>query len=635
MRYFLIVFISIKLFAFETYLKDGHLTKALEIAKADMNSNDLSKKAIALSKMGDIYFAQAKSNLAQEYLTRAKEVATKSKDSLAIAFALNNYANFYSAYQNYDLAQREYENALEVVENRDLKITIMLNLYRLTLDNKLKIEIEKLLDKDKKIEHLISFALIDEDNSYLKKALKLAKDNRTKALILKHLGKNSIRLTKKALFLAQNYPQLSFLIEYQLANLYLKNSQKRKAKKALYRAKARLEGIKQELFVGFRESKDRFYDEIKPIYTLLIEIALNEINEQNREEKLKEIISIAEEMKRSEVDSMFLDECLSSARKELTLRDNEKIFYIITLKDKILVMLKSNNSIEYRVKSKNDFEKLLFDYRVNLQSRNHNRFLENAKESYNILIKEFEPYLKDVKTLAFVLDGKLRLIPPSTIFDGKKFLIERFNITNLLTIDLTDNSPLQKHKIFLGGISKAIDGFSPLTNVPKELGAIAKNYNFSVNLDENFTQNSIKNAIEKSDYNIIHFATHGLFTGEVDSTFLLTFNQNLTLDSLSSIIKDKNIDLLTLSACQSAIGDERSSLGLAGSSLKAGSKSAIASLWFVDDEATAILIDKFYQYLQSNSKALALRKAKLDLLSTKRFWHPSYWSAFILIGNWN
>jgi CHAT domain-containing protein len=515
-----------------------------------------------------------------------------------------------------------------------LKITIGLNLYRLTLDEKLKSDLDEILKDTKVAEHLISFALISKDDKYLKRALKLDIDDKLKAIIYYHLGKNSTTLSQKALFFAQKYPQISYLIEYQLAKLYL-NSDSKKAKELLFRAKERLKSIKGQLFVGFRESKDRFYDEIKPIYTLLIDILLSEINETNKNSKLSEIIEIAEDMKSIEIDSMFLDECLTSKKRELKLKSNEKIFYIIDLNDKVLVILKSKENLNYRVKNIQNFKEQLKEFRIRLQSRNHNLFLKNAQKFYDLLIRDFESELSNVKTLAFVLDGALRLIPPSTLHNGKEFLIERFNVSNLLSLALSDSEPLKGYRLFLGGISKAIDEFSPLPNVPKELKSVQSSFDGEVNLDENFTLETISNRLKDRDYNIIHFATHGVFTGEIDSTYLLTFNKNLTLNTLADIIKERNVDLITLSACQSAIGDERSSLGLAGVTIKSGSKSALASLWFVDDEATSILIDRFYKYLKNNSRGEALRLAKMDLIASKRFWHPSYWSAFILIGNWN
>lgn len=102
------------------------------------------------------------------------------------------------------------------------------------------------------------------------------------------------------------------------------------------------------------------------------------------------------------------------------------------------------------------------------------------------------------------------------------------------------------------------------------------------------------------------------------------------------LARDKPVELLTLSACQTAVGDDRAALGLAGVAVKAGARSALASLWFVDDSATSALMVKFYEFLRKpgTSKAEALQQAQLDLLSQRLFRHPAYWAAFLMIGNW-
>jgi len=142
-------------------------------------------------------------------------------------------------------------------------------------------------------------------------------------------------------------------------------------------------------------------------------------------------------------------------------------------------------------------------------------------------------------------------------------------------------------------------------------------------------------------YSIIHIASHGQFDRDPQKTFLLTYNDKLSMNQLESLIaqgqfRDQAVELLTLSACQTAVGDDRAALGLAGIAIKAGARSALASLWSINDEATSQLMIEFYRQLQntSNSKAKALQQAQQKMLSDERFHHPAYWAPFILIGNW-
>ena len=139
----------------------------------------------------------------------------------------------------------------------------------------------------------------------------------------------------------------------------------------------------------------------------------------------------------------------------------------------------------------------------------------------------------------------------------------------------------------------------------------------------------------------MHIATHGQFKNDVSDSFLLTFDDRLTLDRLDEYVgqfryRDEPLELLTLSACETAAGDDRAALGLAGIAIKAGARSALATLWYINDEASSLLVEKFYEALHdpSVSRATALQRAQLSLLQDRRYRHPGYWSPFLLINNW-
>ena len=142
------------------------------------------------------------------------------------------------------------------------------------------------------------------------------------------------------------------------------------------------------------------------------------------------------------------------------------------------------------------------------------------------------------------------------------------------------------------------------------------------------------------NYSLVHFATHGVFTNEYSDSFLLAYDRKLSLGRLQSTVGrrrylDNPLELLVLSACETAVGDERAALGLAGVSLKAGARTTIASLWLISDEATSRLMVNFYKELiNGSSKADALRAAQLDLIHDPVYSHPNLWSQFLLIGSW-
>jgi CHAT domain-containing protein len=154
----------------------------------------------------------------------------------------------------------------------------------------------------------------------------------------------------------------------------------------------------------------------------------------------------------------------------------------------------------------------------------------------------------------------------------------------------------------------------------------------------NFTRDNLRRALASNAYPIVHLATHGVFSSDVRQTFIVTAGgQSIDLPDLQKILKQGRegaIDLIVLSACETAAGDRRSALGLAGVALRSGAASTLASLWSVDDLATAKLMQKFYGSLMKTrgSKAEALRVAQRGVRSEHE--HPYYWASFVLVGNW-
>ena len=160
-------------------------------------------------------------------------------------------------------------------------------------------------------------------------------------------------------------------------------------------------------------------------------------------------------------------------------------------------------------------------------------------------------------------------------------------------------------------------------------------------LDDAFTLANLKQEVSKTPYAIVHIASHGVFGASAQESFLMTYDELLHLDDLEQLLHSQRqstqpIELLTLSACQSAEGDDRAPLGFAGMALKAKARSAIGTLWPISDEAAYALMTQFYQNLQQGnmSKVKALQQAQLALLKDEQMKLPFYWSPFILLGNW-
>jgi CHAT domain-containing protein len=160
-------------------------------------------------------------------------------------------------------------------------------------------------------------------------------------------------------------------------------------------------------------------------------------------------------------------------------------------------------------------------------------------------------------------------------------------------------------------------------------------------VNQNFLVSRLENELGNKQFNIIHIASHGQFESDIKKTFLLTFDDRLTMDQLEQYVglfrfREDPLELLTLSACETAAGDDRAALGISGIAIKAGARSALATLWYINDQASSTLVSEFYRQLQdpSVSRAIALKRAQLKLLNDRSYQHPSYWSPFLLINNW-
>jgi CHAT domain-containing protein len=179
--------------------------------------------------------------------------------------------------------------------------------------------------------------------------------------------------------------------------------------------------------------------------------------------------------------------------------------------------------------------------------------------------------------------------------------------------------------------------------------AIASLFQHATKLvDRDFTPTNLQRALTNADYSIVHLATHGRFSSDPRQTFIVTalggtstadpVAGKLPLDRFQSMLKQTRsgaIDTIVLSACETATGDRRAALGLAGTAISSGASSTLASLWAVDDRATTELMQQFYSSIvRSNgaTKAAALQAAQISV--RKQYAHPYYWAGFVLVGNW-
>jgi CHAT domain-containing protein/Tfp pilus assembly protein PilF len=283
----------------------------------------------------------------------------------------------------------------------------------------------------------------------------------------------------------------------------------------------------------------------------------------------------------------------------------------------------------------------LVNFRKALNSIDEVALIQASSSLYDILIKPIESELLEYDTIVISPYENLRYIPFQALYDGDKFLIEKYSVVNI-----TSSSAL-KIGNQVAGKTLQDAGFLAFGNATEDLPASEQEVK---NIAENFKINKLylRNAAQKgtfddeiyNDYSIIHLATHGILNNDDPENSKLLFagqnNNSLTIsDIMAYDFSDKR--LIVLSACDSNIGKakgaEITALGTAFE--MAAAPSVVASLWKVNDTSTSILMEEFYNQLKNGqSKAKALRNAQIKLIQTNKFKNPYYWAPFILIGEW-
>ncbi|MEM8806055.1 MAG: CHAT domain-containing protein [Cyanobacteria bacterium P01_G01_bin.38] len=297
-------------------------------------------------------------------------------------------------------------------------------------------------------------------------------------------------------------------------------------------------------------------------------------------------------------------------------------------------------------------------------------YLLPAQTLYQWLVAPLEAELEaqGIDTLSFITDAGLRSTPFATLHDGEQFIIEKnYNIGLMPSLSLTDLTyqDIRNVEALLTGTAAFADQ-ADLPGVPVELEAIFSKWQGPPPLqDHDFTLDKLINARQENPYGIVHLATHGEFaTGALEQSYIQLYDQKLRLHQLRELgLHQPSLELLTLSACQTALGNRSAELGFAGFAVLAGAKTSVASLWSVSDEASTGLMIEFYRQLQGDEptiKADALRRAQLSMirgdiyaeddqlvgltqsrplppeLATEErqdFSHPYYWAAFSLVGS--
>ena len=375
-------------------------------------------------------------------------------------------------------------------------------------------------------------------------------------------------------------------------------------------------------------------------------------------EKAREAI---ERFKAWELEDFYRDDCVNLAlagKREISkVTDPEvAVLYVIPLLDRTEILLGTVSGLVSRQHptSGEDLHRLARKFRFHLESDfGTARFIGEASALHQALIAPIAGVLRKsrVKHLVFVPDGALGNIPLAALYDEKadRFLVEDYSLSIAPSLSLIAGEALEERGeeppvALLAGLSEAAGGLEPLPGAKKEIAAVAGSYRSpTVRLNREFTKHSFEEEMQKTPASIVHIASHAEFGGDLGGTFLQAHDERISLDDLEGMIRPRKyrgipVELLCLSACQTAAGDDRSALGLAGAAVKSGARSVVATLWSIDDEATIEIMADFHRRLASPgaglTKGRALRQAQLSALRKDPSLHPHFWAPFVLIGNW-
>ncbi|OKH23646.1 CHAT domain-containing protein [Chroogloeocystis siderophila] len=466
-------------------------------------------------------------------------------------------------------------------------------------------------------------------------------------------------LTQQALVLAQgiNALDIAYRWQWQLGRLLQAQGDTQKAIAAYDEAVQTLQTLRYDLVAINPDVQFSFQEEVEPVYRELVSLLLQSNDTaQPSQQNLQKARQTIELLQLAELNNFFRAACLDANRQIDQVVDEQDrtaaVIYPIILRDRLEVIIKlpqqplQHHSINI---SQAEFEATL--EQLQQQLIEPDTFTEVQALSQKVYEWLIRPQLStlnasSIQTLVFVLDGALRNIPMAALYDAQRqqYLIEQYSIALAPGLQLINPQPLQRQRLqaLTAGLSQPRYGFGGLNYVEREIEQITSEVSSRVLLNQEFTSQALQNQVNSLSFPVVHLATHGQFSSNIEQTFILAWDKPINVNELNDLLRTRSrnrssaIELLVLSACETAAGDKRAALGIAGLAVRAGARSTLASLWSVDDQSTALLMSQFYAELASNqtNKAHALRQAQLSLLKNPNYAHPMHWSAYVLVGNW-
>lgn len=498
-------------------------------------------------------------------------------------------------------------------------------------------------------------------------------------------------------------------LEWRQARLLKAAGQESQALAAYRRAVGRVESVRQDIPIEYENGRSSFRETLEPIYLGYADLALRQLDRgrsdaDTKATQLQQVVQTIELIRQTELQDFLGDRCsVDAVEGGEHIPAGTALLYPLVLPDRVELLLRSPDGIERRTipVAGTDFRKAAEEFSETLRNGLPNP-LPRARQINDWLLKPFEETLKTLRThsLVVVPDAALRLVPVSALFDGERFAIEKYAVSMVTGLSMTNTAPPKGSRAaaLVVGISEpgpvvekldrdniaqilepnarkpVVRGMGngdrlralhaeallrPSAEIPKsqrmdrirsslalpgvkdEVSTLGSLLDGARLLDSDFTVGRFREEAESGDYRIVHIASHGFFGGSAESSFIMAYDDLLTINNLQSLLHAERfqktpIELLSLSACETADGNDRAPLGISGAAIKARAKSVVGTLWPVEDSAAKLLMQKLYRGMtvEGYSKSEALRRAQLELLRNPASSAPFYWAPFVLIGNW-
>ncbi len=654
------------------YFEQAHI--ALEASKSGASGSDeFDDISLSLANLDQGLYRRAV-NLYKSTLEAKSELAAKDEIYLKAQSALNNYQALWHS-KSFTIQVKSKLNWLLIFSSIDLnlqKLTILKQkLYPIvnTVIHEIEVQLPN-LSYSEQIESQIKLSeallkLSQNDLIYLKEADKQAEDLlelskrskiprdlskayglKGKILLLKSMKNEAIVAFKKAEVFAQTNQSydLAYQWEWELGKIYSKAGKHSVAIKKYQDTIQSIERVRKDLFSLKPDLQFTFRDEIEPIFNEYISLLF-----EDSQPDLRKVININNDLKITEIENYL--QCgklnlvnLLDVKEKIS---PEATIYLVSLPNRYEVILKQKNgTLKHFSTSKQIINLAAENIKRNVQNSTFSNYSETTSQEsfaqlYNQIISPIKRLLPDKGTIVFSLDSNLRDLPWGMLFDGQKYFIEKYSIG--LTLGSKLESPdrrsidYSRTKPLLIGLSQSNSSeFPNLPYVTDEISSIQSLFSSSkVLLNNAFTTEKLLN--NSQDFSIIHIASHGEFSSDPEKTFILSWDQKLKVQEMTELVNNRKspIDLLVLSGCETAAGDRRASLGIAGAAVQSGAASVLASLWIVNDKSQGLLMSAFYKNLiHGENKAEALRKAQLSLLKSDQWASGYFWGSMVLVGSW-